>query len=331
MQIHSCEIPFEPFRIVWSSPFSAETRIAVSSYNKSLTNELKILKFTEDSIVNESEVKLTYPICDLKFSPSGSKDSVDRLISCGDNLKLWQVLSDKCQLVSDIPTSTEKVPLTTLDWSTFQESLVLVGGADGAATAVDASCGQIVARIIAHDHPIHDICFCGATPTFITASFDGSLRFFDLRDLQSSFIYYQTSMPLMQIDVSPFDSNYIASFSKDSPAVTIIDTRHPGIPVYVCEFEESPVTCIGWSKGAQNSIVWSNRESNLLAADLADSMRPPAQAVYNTEAPIECFSIFQNLIGMTLSNKVDVIQYETDETDQETEQSTISQEQQTGQ
>lgn len=327
MLTHSCEIPFEPFRIVWSSPYSAETRIAVSSFNKSLTNDLKILKFSEESLINESEVKITYPTCDLKFSPNGSTDSIDRLISCGDNLKLWQVLPDKCELISDIPTSTEKVPLTTLDWSTFQESLVLVGGADGAATAVDASCGQIVARIIAHDHPIHDICFCGSTPTFITASFDGSLRFFDLRDLQSSFIYYQTSMPLMQIDVSPFDSNFIASFSKDSPAVTIIDTRHPGIPVYVCEFETSPVSCIGWSKGAQNSIVWSNRDQNLLVADLADSMRPPAQAICNTDAPIECFSIFQSFIGMTLLNKVDVIQYEIEEAEQD-DQSTISQEQQ---
>ena len=330
MLTHSFDIPFEPFRIVWSSPYSTETRIAVSSFNKSLSNDLKILKFTDDSIIEESEAKITYPICDLKFLPGGCSEDMDRLISCGDNLKLWQTFPDKCQLISDIPTSTEKVPLTTLDWSTFQESLILVGGADGAATAVDVSCGQIAAKIIAHDHPIHDICFCGQTPTFVTASFDGSLRFFDLRDLQSSFIYYQTSMPLMQIDVSPFDSNYIASFSKESNAVTIIDTRHPGIPVYVCEYEESPVSCIGWSKGEQNSIVWSSRDSNLLAADLEDSMRPPPQIISNTEAPIECFSIFQNMIGMTLSTKVDVIQYEIEvEADQDDQ--AIIQEQQQGQ
>lgn len=313
MLTHSCIIPFEPFRIEWSSPFSTETRLAVSSYNKSLQNYLKIIKFIGPSIANESEIEITYPICDLKFSPSGSSDNNDRLISCGDNLKLWQILPEKIQLISDIPTSTEKVPLTTLDWSTFQESLVLVGGTDGAATAVDVSCGQIVARIIAHDHPIHDICFCGATPTFITASFDGSLRFFDLRDLQSSFIYYQTSMPLLRIGVSPFDSNYIASFSKDSPAVTIIDTRHPGIPVYVCEYQDSPVSCIGWSRASQNSIIWSNRNMKIFSASLEDSMHPKPQIIYNAEGQIECFSISPTLIGASLLNKVDVIKYVNNE------------------
>lgn len=313
---HSCFLPFEPFRLAWASSFSPETRIAVSSFYKSQQNFLKLIKLVGPSAINESGVQIPYPICDLKFAPNGSPDSNDKLISCGDNLKLWQVQPNNLQLLSDIQLSPEKMPITSLDWSIFQENLVLVGGTDGAATAVDISCSQIAARIIAHDHPIHDINFCAGTPTFITASFDGSLRFFDLRDLQSSFIYYQTAMPIARCEVSPFDSNYIASFSKDSPAVSIVDARHPGVPAYICEYQDSPVTCMGWSKITPNLIFWSNTTNSLLVSSLGNSMSPPARIVQSTTDPIECFSIGSGTLAQSLGKKVDVLQYTPTEINQ---------------
>ncbi|OHT08459.1 WD repeat-containing protein LWD1-like protein [Tritrichomonas foetus] len=309
MITHSCIMPFEPFRIAWSSPFSAETRLAVGSFEKSNVNFMKIIKFVGPSAINESEIRLPYPVCNIKFCPHGINDNSDRMITCGDNLKLWQISTDSVQLVSDVQTSPKKIPLTSFDWSIFQENLVLVGGTDGAATAVDVGTGQIAARIIAHDHPIHDISFCGTSPTFLTASFDGSLRFFDLRDLQSSFIYYQTAMPLMRIEVSPYDSNLIAMFSRDSQAVTVVDTRHPGVPVNTCEAGDSPITCIGWSKLQPNLLFWSTRDCCLCNATLGEAMAPQANVLQRTSAPIECFANGHSVLAETLANRVDIIKY----------------------
>ena len=310
MTTHSCIMPFEPFRLAWSSPFSSETRLAIGSFDKSPTNFLKIIKFVGPSAINESEIALPYPICSLKFCPQGSNNASDKLITSGDNLKLWQILQNgQIQLVSDIATSPSKIPLTCFDWSIFQESLVLVGGTDGAATAVNVANGQIAARIIAHDHPIYDISFCAANPTFLTASFDGSLRFFDLRDLQSSFIYYQTSMPIMKIEVCPFESNYIALFASNSQVVTVIDSRHPGVPIHTCEAGPSPITCIGWSNINANSIFWSTDDCCLCSTFLNEAMSPPANILQRTNDKIQWFSASHNLLAESLSNRVDIIKF----------------------
>ncbi|OHT12512.1 DDB1- and CUL4-associated factor 7 like protein [Tritrichomonas foetus] len=300
-------LPWHPFALACSSSFSKESRLAISSFEETNNNFIKIYRIVGPSFISESTLDFTLPQTCCRFSPAGRPDSSDLLISGGDNIRVWQTEINGSKLLNDIEVHIGE-PITCLDWSLYEESLVLAGSTDATATAVDLTSGQTVARIIAHDHPIHDISFCGASSNFITAGFDGSLRFFDLRDLQSSFIYYQTAMPLMRASVSPLESYKMATFSKNSNFVTIIDARRPGVPCAVCSIHKSPVTSIGWSK-IQTDMIYSSDSSGTFATSFVqnDELEMDSNIWYETENPIEFFHIGQGIIAMAIDKRVDVI------------------------
>ena len=304
---HSYTVPFQPFCLSWSSVFSQENRLAVSSYDKQIPNHIKIFRFVGPSVFNECEVQIPYPQTDLMFSPCGSQDQSDFLLSCSENVKLWRVNSDGLSLQAEIAVSEPKDPVTCVDWSSLEPNIVLSGGVDATATAIDMSSSQIIARIIAHDHAIHDISFCGASPTFVTCSFDGSLRYFDLREPHSSYIYYQTAQPLLRLAVSPVDTNFVAVFSKDGESVTVIDTRKPGVPCHVCR-SDGVVSCVEFSRTQRGLLYFSDVLGHLSACELTDGvLAGDITASTQGDAPVEAFSMGNDVIAQSIGHKVEVI------------------------
>lgn len=304
---HSYTVPFQPFCLSWSSVFSQENRLAVSSCDKTIPNHIKIFRFVGPSVFNECEVQIPYPQTDLMFSPRGSQDNSDYLLSCSENVKLWQISPHGIALQAEIPVSEPSDPVTCVDWSSLDPNVALSGCVDATATAIDLSTSQIVARIIAHDHPIHDISFCGASPTFVTCSFDGSLRYFDLREPHSSYIYYQTAQPLLRLAVSPVDTNLVAVFSKGGESVTVIDTRKPGVPCHVCR-GEGVVSCVEFSRVHRGLLFFSDVLGNLTACELTDGVLAGEVVARHTgDAPVEAFSIGNAVIAQSIGNKVEVV------------------------
>lgn len=267
------------------------------------------MRMVGPSTINESITEVTFPQTGLRFSPFGSRNSNDFLVTCGDTVKLWQTSLNKMELTSEVIVNTTADPLTSLDWSQLEESLVICGSSDATASAIDLNAGTLASRILAHDHPIHDISFCGPSPSFVTAGFDGSIRFFDLRDLQSSIIYYQTTLPLLRVVVSPFDSCKIATFSKDSGTVTIIDSRQPGIPCGLIHLN-CRVTCIQWSKLNASRIYSTDISGNMTVAELSSTSIKPdmTEELYNTNGEaIQSFIVGQSVAALTIGNKIQVI------------------------
>lgn len=306
--MNSIPLQWKPFALAYTSPFSQENRLVVSSFETEKKNAIKVFRIVGPSIISESSTTLTFPQTCVRFSPNGSRDASDIFISCGDNLKVWQASLDGVNLTNEIVLNNTNDPITCADWSLYEESLALAGASDATATAVDLSTGQAVARIIAHDHPVLDISFCGPSSTFITAGFDGSLRFFDLRDLQSSFIYYQTSMPLLRATVSTMDCNKVATFSKNSTSVTIIDSRRPGVPCAIANGHSSSVSCIGWSKLQPDTIFSSDISGALISSNIVDdSLSMDCYSKYNSNGAIESFVVGQNVISLAKGTSIEVL------------------------
>ena len=304
----SISFDWRPFAVAYSSSFSRVSRFAACSFEDSpeSCNFLHLYRVVGPSFVSDGSARLKMPQTSCIFNPIGSQADCDDLITVGDQLRVWRADSGRAELRDAINVNETSDPITCIDWSIYEEALVIVGSTSAMATAVDLYSGQTAARIIAHDHPIHDISFCGGSSNFVTAGFDGSIRFFDLRDLQTSFIYYQTSMPLMRVEISPTDSFMIATFAKDSSSATIIDARKPGVPYAVSNRNKAPISCIKWSK-IQNNIIYTSDFSGAFVQSMAidDVLEMESDVLLNVNKPIESFTLGEDVIALAIENRVD--------------------------
>lgn len=84
-------------------------------------------------------------------------------------------------------------------------------------------------QLIAHDKEVYDIAFATNVFTFATAGADGSIRLFDVRNLEHSTILYdnQNQIPFVRLTWNRMDPNFIATVMMDNNKVTILDIRYP--------------------------------------------------------------------------------------------------------
>lgn len=161
-------------------------------------------------------------------------------------------------------------------------NLIVTSSIDTTCTVWDISTSSAVTQLIAHDREVYDVAWVpGSIDAFVSVGADGSLRAFDLRSLEHSTILYEvpssasskkaqsnglTSRPagtpsnggapsssLLRLAFNPYDANYLATFSIDSPDVQILDMRSPGRPVVELKAHRGPVSAVGW--GRQDSGV----------------------------------------------------------------------------
>lgn len=271
---------------------------------KSKDNQIRIFRFIGPSVISESHMTVGFPQACVQFNPHGSQSTDDVLISVGDTLRVWKASYSSLTNENTITVNETKDPITCCDWSTLESYLVITGSTDSRASAIDMNTGQIIEIITAHDHPIHDITFCGSSAAFLTAGFDGSLRFFDLRDLQSSYIYYQTSMPLMRISVNPFSPELIAVFAKDDITVPIIDARNPTVPCHICK-QDHRITMIQWSKVVSNRIYVANINGEIIQSTISeDSHYAHSKIILSFSDQIESSTVGHGSAAVALQDKL---------------------------
>ena len=84
---------------------------------------------------------------------------------------------------------------------------------------------------------------------FASAGEDGSVRHFDLRDLEHSTIIYESEdqSPLLRVAWNKQDPNYLATIMMDSNQVIILDIRVPMLPVAQLNGHKSCVNSISWA------------------------------------------------------------------------------------
>ena len=72
---------------------------------------------------------------------------------------------------------------------------------DTTCTIWDIEKETVSTQLIAHDKAVYDICFAKDTSMFASAGEDGSVRHFDLRDLEHSTIIFESEdqSPLLRV------------------------------------------------------------------------------------------------------------------------------------
>ena len=84
---------------------------------------------------------------------------------------------------------------------------------------------------------------------FASAGEDGSVRHFDLRDLEHSTIIYESEdqSPLLRVAWNKQDPNYLATIMMDRREVIILDIRVPMLPVSSLPGHKNSVNSISWA------------------------------------------------------------------------------------
>jgi WD repeat-containing protein 68 len=300
------EPPWPPFQIGFSSSFATQSRCAIASFVRSSSNFIHIVRLVGPSVINEATVPVIFPQTHVQFSPLGTSSNRTLMISTADCLRVWHVDLDTVTLAASIPNDGKCEILTSADWSPL-DNMVIAGTTEGAVSMLDMTTLTPLSRIVAHDHQVHDVKFITASPTFVTAGLEGSVRFFDIRDLMSSFVYFQTAMPLLRVSVSPLSVTKIATFSKDSKSVSVIDTRSPGMPVHKVR-HQAKLTSINWSSLVEDRLFSTDAGGNLMMTDLTEGVFDgESSLLYHAPGPIQNAAIALTGVAIVTDTTVELV------------------------
>ena len=100
---------------------------------------------------------------------------------------------------------------------------------------------------------------------FASVGADGSLRLFDLRNLNHSTITYESPdlVPLLRLSWNPLDSNYLATMMLDSNKVIIIDIRVPSYPATELTGHTQAVNAFSWSPESSSHIATCSEDKQV--------------------------------------------------------------------
>jgi len=162
-------------------------------------------------------------------------------------------------------------PLTSFDWNETNVNRVGTSSIDTTCTVWDIERECVDTQLIAHDKEVHDIAW-GGPDVFASASADGSVRVFDLRDKDHSTIIYENpeiGVPLLRLGWNKQDPRYMATFGMDSKTVAIIDIRFPTLPVAELKRHASSVNTLAWAPHSSCHICSAGDDAQALIWDLS--------------------------------------------------------------
>jgi WD repeat-containing protein 68 len=267
----SIPLSYRPYALAFSSIFTKDVHLGVGSFEPTQPNFLEIYRLESDHFVREISHPVRFPQTRICFAPQGSLTAIDSLISTDIHLHMYRLENATLTPTLDLPISEKNDPLTCADWSHTDKTKVITGCVDGTATLVDISTGQIIYCIPAHEHPVYDVSFSNMTSSFVSGGLDGSLRFFDLRALESSLVFYQTSMPIQRLSTSPFEGCLVACLVRGSSRIVVVDTRNPTQAPILCGGGETPATAFAWSRLSPARIHTAHEDCSIYACDIEDA------------------------------------------------------------
>lgn len=279
--------------------------VSVCSFNKSKENEISFYRFNDSKEKLHLSVPQNFPITSCTFSKQLRNDETDYILVSSDNVKLFVVENDKIQPRSEIKVNKTSHPITSVDWYSTK---AIASSLDSTVTILDMNSVSIITRIMAHEHPVNHTCFCNDENQFVTGGFDGSLRGFDLRDLSSLDMMYQSSMPILRCDVSKLNPNYVAFFSKDSCGVTFIDRRRIGTPLSIANIGDAHITGIAWSLTDENVLYMTSTTGNVYKASLeTNRVFNEPELMTSFSQPIESIASSASYVAVTLKDDVKLL------------------------
>jgi WD repeat-containing protein 68 len=293
LQLYEYEAPWTVYSLDWSWREDKPYRLAIGSFIEKYKNKIEIIQLIKDPVNDlwSFEMKGSfdhpYPTTKTMWFPSRSgMSSKDLLATAGDYLRIWNVTESGIKMdtiLNSNATSEYCAPLTSCDWNKNSIGMLGTSSIDTTCTIWDMFTGKAVTQLIAHDKEVSDIAFGSGDSCFASVGVDGSMRYFDLRSLDHSTIYYESTTPLLRLSWSE-DKTYLATIPMDGSKVIILDVRKPSLPVIaLSNGHHTDVNAIDWSSkpGYTKNICTCSDDKQVYVWNVSD---PTTTANTNTTA-----------------------------------------------
>ena len=290
-------------------------RLAISSLEKRLDNKIEILELIDNELKAVYEQLIGYPCTKLLWGPSKNRSSL--LAFSSDCIQIYDYSEEKHSLINPTKLNNMKSkycgPLTSFDWNTANDSILGTASVDSTCTIWDLNKLSIKTQLIAHDKEVFDIQFGKEENIFISGGVDGSVRLFDLRNLDHSTIIYETkgNSAINKLAWNLQTSNLIAALSLDKNIIYIFDNRmNNNVSLDELNLHKEPVTGCVWAPDNAIQLCSVSEDCNVIISNVNSEPSQSNNVSYNAPCPINnvdwCKS-FPEWIGITFKNRVQLL------------------------
>jgi WD repeat-containing protein 68 len=130
-QIYTYNADWTIYALGFSWRETADFRLAIGSLKEDLSNEIQILKMSDDpnqDFTCAMKFDHSFPATKLLWLPSKSSSHPDLMATSSDYLRLWQVDEENNRVdhKSDLKDSSQQfsAPLTSFDWNQTDPNII---------------------------------------------------------------------------------------------------------------------------------------------------------------------------------------------------------------
>lgn len=288
-QVYKYTVPWNVYSFDVSRNQSEPMKIAIGSLIEDTKNYVHIVNFSEtDEYITACTFEHQYSPTKIMWNPEGGPC----LATSSDNLKLWRTGDNDLKCVGTLQTSKTNDfcgPITSFDWNPNDRNIIGSASIDTTCTIWDIEKMVQSRQIITHNKEVNDIAFSHDPNVFASVGGEGSLRRFDLRNLEHCSILYETlNVPILRVAWNKINPNYVALLSLESNRITIIDVRSAVYPFQELKGHYNYVNSLAWAPNHSCHICSAGDDSRALIWDLRKSteeIKDPMM-VYDATAPI---------------------------------------------
>lgn len=295
----------------------SKVRVAVSSLEIEKENYIEVIDYDDigDKLRKTASIQVEYPPTKIMWSPTYNSNNV--LATTSDVLRLYKYneTSGKLNLACSLTKQRCQDycgPLTSMDWNKENPSTLGVCSIDTTCAIWDLTKNEVKTLLIAHDKEVYDMCFGKNENIFLTTGADGSVRLFDTRALDSSFVLFESldNSPITRITWNLNDENFVAALGLDKNIIYIIDKRNSNSPYAFLNYHTNVVNAITWAPHSNANICSVADDKSTLIWDIqliSNKSEEPVMS-YNANFEIENVSWSESHDEWIGINGVNVLQ-----------------------
>ena len=290
-------------------------RLAISSLEKRFNNKIEILELIDNELKKVHQQQIGYPATKVIWTPNISKNSL--LAFSSDCIHIYDYSEENQSLIFQTKLNNMKSKyngaLTSFDWNTANDSLLGTASVDTTCTIWDLNKLSIKTQLIAHDKEVFDIQFGKEENTFISGGADGSVRLFDLRNLDHSTIIYETkgNSAINKLAWNLQTANLIAALSLDKNVIYIFDSRmNSNVSLDELNLHKEPVTGCVWSPDNPIQLCSVSEDCNVIISNVNIETSQSNNISYTAPCPInnvDWCKTFPEWIGITFRDRVQLL------------------------
>ena len=290
-------------------------RLAISTLEKRFDNKIEIIELVDNQLKKIHQQQIGFPCTKILWTPNKNKNSL--LAFSNDCMNIYDYSEEKQSLIFQAKLNNLKSkycgPLTSFDWNMVNDSLLATASLDTTCTIWDLNKLSIKTQLIAHDKEVFDIKFGKEENTFISGGADGSVRLFDLRNLNHSTIIYEAkeNSVINKLAWNLQISNLIAALCLDKNAIYIFDSRmNTNVSLEELSLHKEPVTGIVWAPDDPFQLCSISEDCNVIISCVSNGQTQNNNISYTAPCPInnvDWCRTFPEWIGINFRNRVQLL------------------------